>query len=242
MTAQRKDRDDGGFLGRIAAVAAVNAVVGVTVAASAVDLGLSEMMATVLTAGMFSGAAQFAAMTAQSDGSSLVVALVAAMLINARFILLGASAAGMVGGTRVRRLAIAPLLVDPIVVIAQRAPEARSARRWLIVGGSVTIASWSIGAVIGAFGASRIADPATWGLDIALPALLLAILASSARSDDQRSAALVGAGLAVFLLLAGVAGGLVVLLGALGCVGPMLSRTMRNALRGVAHDGTKRVT
>lgn len=223
MRARGPRRVAGGSSAQIGAVAGVNAAVGATVAATAVDLGISGPMSAVLTAGMFSGAAQFAAMSTQAAGSGPPVVILAAMLVNARFILLGASVAATIGGARIARLVVAPLLVDPIVVISKRAPDARSARRLLVGGGLVTLLSWGLGAVAGAFGAARIDNPSAFGLDIALPALLLAILASSARSAEQRSATLAGAVIAALLLLAGVASSLVVLLAAFGCVGPMLA-------------------
>jgi predicted branched-subunit amino acid permease len=217
-------------LTQIATVAAVNAVVGATVAATAVSYGMSRPMAIAMTAGMFSGAAQYAAMSTYAAAGGLTAILLAAMLINARFLLLGASLAPQIDATRRQRLAMAVLLVDPIVVIAQREGDPARIRRTFAVGGAVTLASWGVGSVVGALGAAMVTDPAAVGLDVALPALLLAVVAGGARTSDSRLAAISGAGIAVLLLAQGVGSSTVVLVSALGCAVPFAVRAGRRRL------------
>lgn len=218
----------------IAAVVGVNVVVGATVAAAAVGFGMSDVMAAALTIGMFSGAAQFAAMSTLAAAGSFGVVVLAAMLINARYILLGASIASTIGGSRVERLLIAPLLIDPIVVIAQREPHPSLARRTFVWGGGLTLVGWTLGGLGGAFGAARVTDYSSIGLDVALPALLLAIVGSSLTTRAQVAVACSGATIAIIVLLAGASTSLAVLLSALGCIGPMLAAERRQSVRGTS--------
>lgn len=212
---------------QIAAIAGVNLLVGATVSAAAVGFGMSRPMAIVLTAGMFSGAAQFAAMSTFASSGSTAVVLISAMLINTRFLLLGASLATRIGVPRGPRVALAGMLVDPIVILAQRETTAARTLRTYVIGGAVTLLSWTVGAVVGAIGAVSVRNVEAVGLDVALPALLLAVVASGARSVDQRLAAASGAVIGGVLLLLGVGSSTIVIASVGGCVVPMVVRAVR---------------
>lgn len=212
---------------QIAAIAGVNLLVGATVSAAAVGFGMSRPMAIVLTAGMFSGAAQFVAMSTSAANGSTAVVLIAAILINTRLLLFGASLASQIEVPRGLRVALAGMLVDPIVILAQRETTAALALRTYVVGGAVTLSSWTVGAVLGAIGAVSVRNVAAIGLDVALPALLLAVVASGARSVDQRLAAASGAVIGGALLLLGVGSNAIVIASAGGCVAPMVVRAVR---------------
>lgn len=57
--------------------------------------------------------------------------------------------------------------------------------------------AWNVGTAVGAFGAGLIGDPASFGIDAAFPAVLLAMLAPQLRAVEGRVAAAAGAAIAL---------------------------------------------
>lgn len=193
-------------------------VAGAAVGAATTDLGLAPLRAFGLTVGMFSGAAQASALSTWSMAATFGPVVVIAILIQLRFVILGASLAMSVGGSMRSRLILAPLLVDPIVVIAQRATNPRDVRRTFVIGGSLTLASWAIGAGAGVAVIGRLPDASFAEFEVVLPALLIAVIAGGVRNEGERRSLVVGGLATAALLLGGLPSWAAVLLGGLSTV------------------------
>jgi 4-azaleucine resistance transporter AzlC len=159
--------------------------------------GFDGVAAIVMSLTTFAGSAQFAVVTVMSAGGTAAAAIVAAILLNARYGPMALSAAGAFRGSWLRRLLEAQLLVDESWALSQR--DGGFDRRILIGAGLGLYVGWSGGTAIGVVAGDSLADPATLGLDAAFPALFLALLAPLVLSRKRMAAALLGAGIALAL-------------------------------------------
>lgn len=165
------------------------------VLAQAAGMGASASIVMSLTT--FAGSAQFAVVSVLGAGGTAVAAIVAAVLLNARYGPMALAAASAFRGGRLRRVLEAQLLVDESWALSRR--EGGFDRRVLLGAGAGIYVGWSSGTAIGVVAGDSLADPATLGLDAAFPALFLALLAPLLRDRDALAAALLGAGIAICL-------------------------------------------
>jgi 4-azaleucine resistance transporter AzlC len=177
----------------IPAVVAFGASFGVL--AQAAGMGASASL--VMSATTFAGSAQFAVVSVLGAGGTVTAAIVAAVLLNARYGPMALAAAHVFRGGRLRRLLEAQLLVDESWALSNR--DGRFDRRVLLGAGASLYLGWNAGTAIGVAAGDSLADPATLGLDAAFPALFLALLAPLLRSRKSVAAALLGAGIALAL-------------------------------------------
>ncbi|MBA3261409.1 MAG: AzlC family ABC transporter permease [Thermoleophilaceae bacterium] len=159
--------------------------------------GFDGAAAIVMSLTTFAGSAQFAVVSVLGAGGTAAAAIVAAVLLNARYGPMALSAATAFRGGWLRRLLEAQLLVDESWALSRR--DGGFDRRILIGAGLGLYAGWSGGTAIGVVAGDSLADPATLGLDAAFPALFLALLAPLVRDRRALSAALFGAGIALAL-------------------------------------------
>jgi 4-azaleucine resistance transporter AzlC len=153
----------------------------------------------VMSATTFAGSAQFAALSILDDGGTIAAAIVAALLLNARYAAIGISVASLFRGSTARRLAEAQLIVDESWALAAR-PDGTFDRRILLGSGLTLYVAWVVGTAVGVIGGGFIGDPERLGLDAAFPALFLALLVGQLRSRRAVAAALAGGGIALALL------------------------------------------
>ena len=178
------------------AVAAVAFGVSFGVLARAAGLGI--VAPVVMSATTFAGSAQFAATSILDDGGTVVAAILAAILLNARYAALSIAVAPGFAGPGWRRLLSAQLIVDESWAISARG-GGRFDVRALIGAGLVLYPCWVGGTAVGAVAGDLITDPRRLGLDAAFPALFLALLVPLARSGRGLVAALLGAAIALAL-------------------------------------------
>ena len=88
------------------------------VLARAADMGVVAPI--VMSATTFAGSSQFAAASILDEGGSLAAAIVAALLLNARYAAIGISVAPLFRGSRVRRLVESQLVVDESWAVSAR--------------------------------------------------------------------------------------------------------------------------
>ncbi|HZB00927.1 MAG TPA: AzlC family ABC transporter permease [Actinomycetota bacterium] len=156
----------------------------------------------VMSAVTFAGSAQFAAASILSAGGTLAAAVIAAVLLNARYGPIGVSVAPSLSGSVWSRFLRAQLVVDETWALSADGRGGHDPR--IIVGaGLVLYAAWVAGTALGVLFGDLIGDPARFGLDAAFPALFLALLATTL---DRREAWIVaGLGAAIGLALTPVA-------------------------------------
>jgi 4-azaleucine resistance transporter AzlC len=161
--------------------------------------GFDWSAAIVMSATTFAGSAQFAVVSTLDTGGTVAAAIVAAVLLNARYAPISVSVAPCFGGGRFRRLLESQLIVDESWVLSRQA-EGRYDRHILIGAGLVLYVVWVTGTAVGALAGEAIADPASLGLDAAFPALFLALLVPQLASRRALATALLAAGVALMLI------------------------------------------
>jgi 4-azaleucine resistance transporter AzlC len=177
----------------IPAVVAFGASFGVL----AQTAGMGASASLVMSATTFAGSAQFAVVSVLGAGGTVTAAIVAAVLLNARYGPMALAAAHVFRGGPVRRLLEAQLLVDESWALSNR--DGRFDRRVMLGAGAFLYLAWNAGTAVGVAAGDSLADPATLGLDAAFPALFLALLAPLLRSRTAAAATLLGAGIALAL-------------------------------------------
>jgi 4-azaleucine resistance transporter AzlC len=181
----------------VAPIALAALVIGMSFGILARDAGMGVVAPIVMSLTTFAGSAQMAAAGVMNDGGAVAAAVVAAILLNLRYVAIGVSVAPSLRGRRVRRLAESQLATDESWAISQ--DGGRVDRNRLIGAGLVLLLAWNAGTVAGVFGGSVLGDPATYGLDAMFPALFLALLVGQLGTAQARVAAVTGALIALVL-------------------------------------------
>lgn len=127
---------------------------------------------------VFAGAAQFAAIAMLATGVAFWVIVLTCLLINLRFLLMGASLAPfMLGQSLTRQSLLSFLLADESYVLTMDRIGRNNYSFFYHLGASLTIyIAWVISTIVGVFVESYISDPLAWGLDFAMPAIFMALL------------------------------------------------------------------
>lgn len=155
--------------------------------------------AIVMSAVVFAGAAQFAALAVLAAGGGAVPAIVAGILLNLRFLPMGVAIAPWVRGAWWRRALQGGAVVDASWALSSRG-DGRFDPAVLVGATLPQYPLWVAGTAIGALGGELIGDPAALGLDVVFPAFFLGLLFGETRTRAGREAALLGAAIALVLL------------------------------------------
>ncbi len=169
---------------------------GLSFGAAAITAGLSTAQACALSLLVFTGASQFALIGVLGAGGSGVAAVAGALLLGSRNTLYALRMSTLVPTRGARRLAAAQLTIDESTAMATAAPAGLASLGFWATGLSVYVL-WNLATVLGALGAARLGDPAALGLDAAVPAAFLALLAPQVRTSTAARVALAGALLTV---------------------------------------------
>ena len=165
----------------------------------ALEAGFSAIGAIIMSAIVFAGSAQFAAISIVAAGGGLGAAIGAAALMNARFLPMGIALAPSLPGSALRRAAQGQANVDASWAMANQGGGSYD-RHFLFGATAVQYATWVGGTAIGALGGGAIGDPRDLGLDAIFPAFFLALLLPELRSIRSRAVALGGAIIALALV------------------------------------------
>ncbi|MEV5965903.1 AzlC family ABC transporter permease [Kribbella sp. NPDC051952] len=199
----------------IGLVCLADGVVGLSYGAISVGGGLPLWMPILLSIVVFAGASQFLFVGIVAAGGSPIAAMIGGLLINTRHVAFGLAVSDVIGRGW-RRLPGSHLMTDENVAFALSQEELEQKRAAYWAGGIGIFVCWNIGVVIGGLAGSVITDTDVFGLDAAFPAVLLALVLPSLRDRSTRTAALIGAvvalavtpflpaGLPVLLALAGL--------------------------------------
>jgi branched chain amino acid efflux pump len=147
---------------------------------------------------VFSGAAQFGALAVLLAGGGAVAAIVAGVLLNARYLAMGLALAPSLLGRPRSRAAFALPMVDASWAAASRGDGTFDP--WYLVGVSIPqYAGWVLGTVVGVLIGPVLGDPNALGLDALFPAFFIALLFAEVRGGRRLAAATGGAGIALAL-------------------------------------------
>jgi 4-azaleucine resistance transporter AzlC len=182
------------------------ALAGLFVSASfgavAQTAGLSPLEAIVMSAVVFAGAAQFASIAILAGGGTLVAAVAAGALVNARFLPMSVALTPSLRGGRLRRAVEGQALIDTSWALSSRGDGTYD--RTLLMGATaIQYLTWVGGTALGVAFGELVGDTTARGLDAIFPAFFVSLLLKEAR--DARSRAVAALGGAVALLLVPVA-------------------------------------
>jgi 4-azaleucine resistance transporter AzlC len=164
-----------------------------------VEAGFGTGAAIVMSITTFGGSAQFAAASILAAGGQPFAAVVAAVLLNLRYLPIGITVASAIRGSLLRRLLIAQVVVDESWAISSRGDGRFSLP--LLIGAGVTLwLAWVAGTIVGVLGGEALGDPGALGLDAAFPALFLALLVGQLRSRTGVGVAVAGAAISIALV------------------------------------------
>ena len=169
---------------------------GLSFGAAAVTAGLSTLQACTLSLLVFTGASQFALVGVLGAGGSVLAAVAGALLLGSRNTLYAVRLSSLVPARGIRRVVAAQLTIDESTGMATAAPAGLSAYAFWWTGSSVYVL-WNLATLLGALGAARLGDPAALGLDAAVPAAFLALLAPQVRERQVLAVAVAGGLLAL---------------------------------------------
>ena len=179
------------------------ALAGLIVSASfgvvAQDAGFSPLAAIVMSAVVFAGSAQFAAIAILAGGGTAAAAIGAAALMNSRFLAMGAALGPSLPGGAIKRAAQGQTVVDSSWALSARGDGTFD--RWQLFGATaVQYCTWVAGTIIGAVAGDAISDPAALGLDAVYPTFFVALLVTEVRCGRALGAAALGAAIALALV------------------------------------------
>lgn len=198
MVAETARGESGPARGYLAGARAVSglavaiAFFGVSFGVLARSAGMSPWAAVAMSATTLAGSAQFAAVSVLAAGGSALVAVLAGAMLNARYAVMGLSAAPALAGPAWSRLVLAQLVVDESWAIAH-VGDGELDRGRLIGAGLVLFGAHVTSTAVGAFGVGVLGDPMKLGLDAAFPAMFLALLWPHLGQPAARRVAAVGA-------------------------------------------------
>lgn len=202
--------DEGGSRQRFGAgfrAAVPHAIAGFVVSLSfgvlATDAGFSALQAIVMSAIVFAGSAQFAALAVIASGGGVGAAVTSAALMNSRFLPMGIALAPSLPGRALKRGAQGQAVVDSSWAMALRGDGTFD--RWYLFGGTaVQYITWFTGTVAGTIAGG--VDTEKLGLDAVFPTFFLALLIAELRSGRARTAAALGSLIALALVPVAPAG------------------------------------
>jgi predicted branched-subunit amino acid permease len=152
----------------------------------------------VMSAVLFSGAAQFGSTAVLAAGGDAITAIAAGAMLNARFLPMGVAAAPALRGSPLRRAIEGQAVVDASWALAVQ-HDGRFDREVLIGATIPQYPAWVAGTAIGVAGGGAIGDPAALGLDAIFPAFFLGLLVAELGRPRARAAVLLGGAIALGL-------------------------------------------
>jgi 4-azaleucine resistance transporter AzlC len=163
------------------------------------EAGMPAIAAIAMSVIVFAGSAQFAAISILASGGGLGAAVLAATLMNARYLPMGIALAPSLPGRPLKRAAQGQAVVDASWALASRGDGTFD--RWLLFGTTAPqYVTWTVGTVAGVVLGGLLPDAHDLGLDAIFPAFFLSLLLAEMRRPGGRDAALLGAALALALV------------------------------------------
>jgi len=151
---------------------------GVAFGAASIAAHFSVLQTCLFSLLTFTGASQFAAVGVVAAGGAGLSAVAAATLLSTRNALYGMQMSPLLKVRGLKKIAAAHVTIDEStgVALAQtpRGTEAMRTGFWLT--GLGVFIFWNIFTLLGALGAKALGDPASFGLDAAVPAAYLGLL------------------------------------------------------------------
>jgi predicted branched-subunit amino acid permease len=178
-------------------------VLGISFGVLARSLGWGMVAPVVFSLTTFSGSAQFAVVAVLGAGGGAPAAIVAAVLLNSRFLPMGVAVAPFLKGGPLRRALEGQAVIDASWALASRG-GGRFDREFMMGATAPQVAAWIGGTLIGVLASGVVGDAERLGLDAIFPAFFVALLADELRGGGNGgltiAAALIAAALSLALI------------------------------------------
>jgi len=202
-------------------------VVGIAFGLTARQSGLSIVETSATSVIVFAGAAQFVMVDLLRTGAPVPLIVLTVLLLNARHLLMAAAIRPFVQVASLpRRFGLAYVLTDE--AFAMGIGWFRRGHRdlaYYAVFSTLLWCSWNLGTLLGAVFGAGVDDPQRFGIDFAITAVFVAIVAIGVRHRADVAVALTAALVAAALRIAGASAVAVVVAGALA---PLVAFAMRD--------------
>ena len=162
-------------------------VLGISFGVLARSLGWGIVAPIVFSVITFSGSAQFAVVAVLGAGGGALAAIVAAVLLNSRFLPMGVAVAPFLKGGPLRRALEGQAVVDASWALASRG-GGHFDREYMIGATLPQVVAWISGTVIGVLSSDVVGNVERLGLDVIFPAFFMALLVDELR-DGRRTIA-----------------------------------------------------
>lgn len=182
---------------------------GVPVGAAGILIGVSfgvlaqpvmgSVAPIVMSAFLFAGSAQFGSLAVLAAGGGALPAIVAGLLLNARFLPMGIAYAPSLEGSPARRALEGQAVIDASWAMANRG-DGRFDRDFMVGATLVQYVCWVSGTALGVALGDAIGDPKNLGLDALFPAFFLALLVPELRNRTYVGVAVAAAALTLVLI------------------------------------------
>jgi 4-azaleucine resistance transporter AzlC len=180
-------------------------VVSMSFGIAAGAAGLPAAAAIAMSAFVYAGSAQFAAVAIVGQGGSVAAAVLAAVLMNARYIAMGLAIGPSLKGSRLRRALEGQSVVDASWALANKG-DGRFDRHRLFGASASQYVTWVAGTVLGVIAGGVLPHPDALGIDAVVPAFFLALLVGELRDMEAGTVAIGGAIVAVVVGMLAPAG------------------------------------
>ena len=174
-------------------------VLGISFGVLARSLGWGVLAPIAFSVVAASGSAQFGVAAVLGAGGTPLAAIVAAVLLNARFGPMGVAVSPYLKGGPFRRALEGQAVIDASWALASRG-GGRFEREFMIGAWVPQYAAWIVGTAVGALGGDFIGDPERLGLDVIFPAFFLILLAEELSDRRALTVALIAAAVAIALV------------------------------------------
>lgn len=187
--------------------------------------GLSWLDLMYMNSAVFAGAAQFVMVDMWSTQLPIVEMALAVLVINLRYLLIGASLESIfVGKSLLHKACMMHLVADENWAVTMNEQRHGRATTWFLFGGGLFLyISWSFGSVAGLLGGGLIDNPHAYALDFAFVAVFTALAVGLWRGREDILPWLVTAVLALlsyhflpgkwYIVIGGLGGALTAMLG-----------------------------
>jgi 4-azaleucine resistance transporter AzlC len=163
------------------------------------EAGFSAVATIVMSAVVFAGSAQFAAVAIIASGGTAGAAIAAAALMNSRFLPMGIALGPSLPGGPVARAAQGQAVIDASWAMSNRGDGTFD--RWFLFGSTTPqYVTWIAGTAFGALGGGLFDDSSRLGLDAIYPTFFLALLIAEIKDRTTLAIAVLG-GLVALLLV-----------------------------------------
>ena len=202
--------------------------IGLVFGAVAATKGLSALEAMLMSALVFAGGSQFVAMDIWTRPANIAALGTAALLVNIRHVLMGASVARHMAEFSGRQKVMSMLfLADEIWAVAEfRARGHRLTPVWFFAAALPFYLVWVLSGLTGALLGAMVGDPAVIAMDFVFPAVFVILIAGFWRGNHT-GLILAGSAASALLVHHAVPGVWYILGGALGGVAMAAIATRR---------------